>query len=589
MRRLGFGFSFALVGLAAAVGASPSGPGLTVHEWGTFLVMQGSDGATLDGMYHEEHALPSWVHSRSKDQLRIPSVLTKGETPVIYFYTDRAQRVSVKVDFPQGVWTQWYPQASLVGPQVTASASELDPSNGHIEWHADIVPVGTGPAPNLPEAPKDALWHHSREVDAAYVRTQDQSRPQFERFLFYRGLGRTGLPVTLTTDAGGTIQSPAAAPELRHLFILRVENGKGSYRYLPSLAPGQSLKGVIPAAKDGLPMAQFTQKIADDLAARLAETGLFDKEARAMVNTWKSSYFGSDGIRALFVLPQAWTDRFIPMTIRPQPASLVRTMVGRLEVLSPERERKAEAAVRDLASADTKTRGQAFAFLREQGRYVEPIVRRVMRTSADPDVKALCKRLLLTDFVTGLRATVNSASTGTRLRDDQAHVRAQLASLLSEIGLRDEAKAEGERALAVLKTRPAPKMQDHISRHPLRATARALEAVGDDRAAAEAYAQFIRFGAGVKKCGGCHELEGPRNMAWYRDWWAGRKLAEYARRSGITARTISENEQALARNPGDTAAQMLLAYLYEGEGRKDRAEQMWVKVDPAAGPRRAGK
>src|SRR5262249_5791234 len=32
-----------------------------VHEWGTFLGMTGSDGTPLDGMYHEEHALPAFV------------------------------------------------------------------------------------------------------------------------------------------------------------------------------------------------------------------------------------------------------------------------------------------------------------------------------------------------------------------------------------------------------------------------------------------------------------------------------------------------------------------------------------------------
>src|SRR5262249_55574500 len=55
---------------------------LIVHEWGTFLAMQGSDGVTLDGMYHEEHALPAFVHARGRDQLHLPTVLLKGETPV---------------------------------------------------------------------------------------------------------------------------------------------------------------------------------------------------------------------------------------------------------------------------------------------------------------------------------------------------------------------------------------------------------------------------------------------------------------------------------------------------------------------------
>ena len=85
--------------------------GMVVHEWGTFLAMNGSDGISLDGMYHEEHALPSFVHARSKDRLRLPMSLIKGETPVIYFYTGQPARVQVDVDFPTGLWTQWYPQA----------------------------------------------------------------------------------------------------------------------------------------------------------------------------------------------------------------------------------------------------------------------------------------------------------------------------------------------------------------------------------------------------------------------------------------------------------------------------------------------
>src|SRR3982750_1218206 len=94
------------VSILAAIlcGATPAEPGLVVHEWGTFLAMNGSDGVTLDGMYHEEHALPAFVHARSRDQLRLPSVLLKGETPVIYFYTQHKQEVLLNVSFPRGLW-----------------------------------------------------------------------------------------------------------------------------------------------------------------------------------------------------------------------------------------------------------------------------------------------------------------------------------------------------------------------------------------------------------------------------------------------------------------------------------------------------
>src|ERR1044071_3071238 len=95
-------------GLARAGGGvneEPPPNDLVVHEWGTFLSMSGSDGVALDGMYHEEHALPAFVHSRTRDQLHLHSASLKGETPVIYFYTDHEQKVGVTVHFPKGVWT----------------------------------------------------------------------------------------------------------------------------------------------------------------------------------------------------------------------------------------------------------------------------------------------------------------------------------------------------------------------------------------------------------------------------------------------------------------------------------------------------
>src|SRR2546429_7762551 len=42
--------------------------------------------------------------------------LQRMETPVIYFYTDEPQTVDVAVDFPQGKITEWYPQATQIGP-----------------------------------------------------------------------------------------------------------------------------------------------------------------------------------------------------------------------------------------------------------------------------------------------------------------------------------------------------------------------------------------------------------------------------------------------------------------------------------------
>jgi len=381
-------------------------PDLLIHEWGTFLGMSGSDGSSLDGMYHEEHALPAFVHTRSRDQLRLPGSLLKGETPVIYFYTDRPQSVRIGVRFPKGVWTQWYPQAVRVEPSLVQGAESPDrPGSGHICWHADILPpslfehrqtMKAAEIPSLPTTSADALWNFARNVDVAYVRCLDGTKTpaasEYERFLFYRGLGEARLPLRLDARQGGTLTADwesTIGEGIRHIFVLRVENGRGAYRYLPLPRPGQTASSMIPAMDKAQPLAEFTRAVASDLASRLEASGLYAKEARAMVNTWTSSYFQTEGIRVLCVLPQSWTDHFIPMTVVPKPKQVVRVMVGRVELMIPERERQAGAAVRSLADPDGPRCLQAFAYLREQGRYVEPIIRRVQRTNDDENVRVL--------------------------------------------------------------------------------------------------------------------------------------------------------------------------------------------------------
>ena len=220
---------------------------------------------------------------------------------------------------------------------------------------------------------------------------RSQPAEEYERFLFYRGLGEARLPLHIEESGQGTLtldSEPDLGEGVRDIFVLRVERGRGAYSYRPALRPGETASGVIPSMDQAQPLAEFTRKIGDDLAARLAESGLFAKEARAMVNTWANSYFQTDGIRVLFVLPQSWTDAFIPMNVHPQPRKIVRVMVGRLEMLSADREREAEAAIGKLVSRDSSERALAYRFLHEQGRYVEPIVRRVAKTTKDRDTSS---------------------------------------------------------------------------------------------------------------------------------------------------------------------------------------------------------
>ena len=194
----------------------------------------------------------------------------------------------------------------------------------------------------MPPTDADALWNHARDVDASYVSTVTAPgvAREWERFIFYRGLGEAPLPIQARVgrrayhrDHNGTGRrpSPVRACESR--------TGADAFSYAPALTTREGVSQSIPTMAGALPLDQFVERVSDAVAQRLTESGLYAKEARAMVNTWKSSYFKTDGVRLLFVLPQSWTDRFIPMRITPRPAQLVRVMVGRVELLSEERER----------------------------------------------------------------------------------------------------------------------------------------------------------------------------------------------------------------------------------------------------------
>jgi hypothetical protein len=108
-----------------------------------------------------------------------------------------------------------------------------------------------------------------------------------------------------------------------------------------------------------------------------------------------------------------------------------------------------------------------------------------------------------------------------------------------------------------------------------------MEGLDDTRGAAKSYERFVRFGSQVsasRDCRGCHQDAGPTDMSWFVDWWAGRKYAQATIRLHRLDSAIAEHEAAVAKHPGDVAARMLLAYLYEAKGRNDEAAAIWNRL-----------
>jgi hypothetical protein len=393
-------------------GTAETGKGrLVVHEWGTFLGVQGSDGVTLGGMVDSDEPLPAFVETRSIDTWRRSLLRTKMETPVTYFYTEQPRTVQVKVDMVGGLLTHWYPPVCrfLPSPLVKPSAAALDSS---LDWctvhlipdHSSGGKPGDGAA-QLPVVAADQIWRFARDTNSALVKIDShslQGEPQthYEKFLFYRGLGKFDLPLEVRSSegAGGAVHLTLRNREdhpLPDLFLVSVSGDSIRFGALPSVAGAAIQECAIDSVlTQPLPLDLGVPEAKNAVAAALEAAGLYAKEAGAMVNTWERSYFHSEGLRLLYLLPAAAVDRIIPLHIKPQPDQLVRVMVGRVELLTPARERQIEKAIGDLAATDFKTREAASTDLARLGRITEPALRRVLARTPDPEVRSRAQALL---------------------------------------------------------------------------------------------------------------------------------------------------------------------------------------------------
>ena len=197
----------------------PPPPRLIAHEWGTFTSFSGSDGVPV-GFTPNNDDLPQFVYFQgnalSKSNRLRANGLVSMETPVIYFYTDKETRVSVKVDFPKGWITEWYPHASA------APAPQLGKGGGQsIRWDVKLTP---GESVKFPRDRNNRENHYyaARETDAAPLQVEIAKRGedddfddsglrggsvvQREKFLFYRGVGTFPPPVTVRALGGDEVR-----------------------------------------------------------------------------------------------------------------------------------------------------------------------------------------------------------------------------------------------------------------------------------------------------------------------------------------------------------------------------------------------
>jgi hypothetical protein len=343
-----------------------------VHEWGTFTSLYGSDGTQLTDVYREEEKLPAFVYKlqavgeeggrvipteggefRTQTQLR--NVTVKMETPVIYFYSDAAFTANVEVSFTKGLIGQWYPQCNSqpevryqqsVGlgskPVYLEHARSVDFAKltNTVQWTVDVN------APNsyadlVKKTGETKTWTAPRETDANVL----NYGKEYEKYIFYRGLGNFTMPVKVSFDINGVLQVENAGLEkIPYLFVYeRTDDGKALVYWTGALEPNEK-KGVH---VDVVTLSTFSQKLGEFQKALVA-AGLYEKEASSMLKTWEESYFNHAGLRVFWITPRAFTDAIIPLNINPAPKAIERVLVGRCEILKPQFEKEMVENYRQL-------------------------------------------------------------------------------------------------------------------------------------------------------------------------------------------------------------------------------------------------
>ena len=347
---------------------------LVVHEWGTFTSVASETGtpvkwAPLSG----PEDLPCFVARLGPYSPKATinsSGLVRMETPVLYFYSPRPITLSVGIRFPQGWITEWYPHAAVTPTQLD-STTDLGGLESTATW--PNVLIRPGDTPVYPHERGESHYYAARATDAVPVQVNGQD----EKFLFYRGVGGFQPPLSAAITSDGRVHVEARQGGAVG-DVLQFDNTDGHIRYRFAHS------GWSRTTLDATPTEGGLPALHSRLERLLVAHGLYEREARAMVDTWKDSWF-EPGVRLIYIVPASFVDATLPLDIRPRPSNIARVFVGRIELLS---DAKLTSVKNALLNGDA-------AALNAHGRFVWPAVQRVLADSSSEERGRLERSLAL--------------------------------------------------------------------------------------------------------------------------------------------------------------------------------------------------
>ncbi len=322
------------------------GSPLIVHEWGTFTSVAGRNGQSVSwAPLQASGDLPCFVHRMGNGYAKYVPGLVRMETPVDYFYSPIPMTVNVHVDFPQGRITEWYPKAVSPGPD-----------NRSIDW--TNLSIAPGAEPQLLTTKGVSRYFAARATDSTPLQTGDEN----EKFLFYRGMADFKVPVEPVLEGNGVEVYNNGATPIPLAILFENQNGRIGYRIARNISDSSAIP--IPELNASL------DSLRRELTAALEQSGLYPKEAAAMIETWRDSWF-EEGMRVIYLMPRASVDAVLPLKVTPV-KEIQRVFVGRAEVLSPWTEKTIRTA---METGDTKA-------LDKFGRFLTPFIAQIKAKGA---------------------------------------------------------------------------------------------------------------------------------------------------------------------------------------------------------------
>ena len=365
--------SVLLLGLSALRTEQRIAPSLVVHEWGTITTRHAADG-TPEGRLNRidsSEVLPAFVHQYEPPQTKgdsqssltkttltpgRPDVTMRLETPVIYFYPASGNRIppfDVNVLFRGGILNEFYPMAE---GSVAVDVERVDAKMragllqgwdgavldnyvvGGLRWRG-LTLNATVPLPST----DSHVWLAPRRVRASGVTT---ANGEGERYVFYRGVAHLDAVLQTRRSSNGVrLLAPARLHWLRtpsmtvpQVWLLDARtDGRAAFRARTNLTIARNQPSAELARMSLFAESEYTTaalaELRRSMKRALTESGLFDDEAEAMLETWRDSYFRAPGLRVLYIVPNEWTSYFLPLEIS-VPHRLTRVLVGRIDLVT---------------------------------------------------------------------------------------------------------------------------------------------------------------------------------------------------------------------------------------------------------------